>query len=113
MKSWGNYPSILTAKQAAELLGVSRINTITSLCKNGELPATKIGQGSWRIDRDRLRMMFAPKLQKNRSLTDQLGEIELALSTLSTIHRDEPIAEAIRTAHEAALEVYTQARNEE
>lgn len=113
MEGWNNYPPILTAKQAAELLGVSRINTITSLCKNGELPAAKIGQGSWRIDRDRLRMMFAPKLQKNRSLTDQLGEIELALSTLATIHRDEPIAEAIRTAHEAALEVYTQARDEE
>lgn len=113
MKSWDNYPAVLTAKQAAELLGVSRINTITSLCKNGELPATKIGQGSWRIDRDRLRMMFAPKLQKNRSLTDQLGEIELALSTLATIHRDETVVKAVRAAHAAALAAYTQARDEE
>lgn len=113
MKTWSDYPITLTAKQAGEILGISRTNTITSLCKSGEFPAFKVGRGSWRIDRDRLRMMLASKNRRNISLADQLGEIELALSTLATIHRDEPIAKAIRTAHEAALEVYTQARDEE
>lgn len=109
-KTWNDYPPVLTPAEAAELLRLSRVNTITDKCRAGELPAFKATGKAWRIDRDRLRLMFAPKMAKNQSLADQLGEIELALSTLATVHRDEDEAEALRAAHGAALAAYNQAR---
>ena len=38
----GEYPTILSADQAAEILGVSR-RTVTRLCANSQLPSFKVG----------------------------------------------------------------------
>ncbi len=112
-KSWDDYPPVLSTKEAGELLGIRRLTTISRLCKDGQFPATQIGdRGPWRIHRDELRMLFFARF-KHRSLTNQLGEIELALSTLATIHRDKPVAETIREAHVIALNAYNQAREDE
>ena len=113
MKSWNDYPPVLNTKQAAELLGVTRMTTISDQCRSGKFPAIKLGKGAWRIDRDRLRMMFASKQQKNRSLADQLGEIELALSTLAAVYHKEPVSQTIREAHAVALAAYNQAKDEQ
>lgn len=113
MKAWNDYPIVLTAKETAELLRIDRLNTITDRCRRGELPAFKASGKAWRIDRDRLRAMFAPGNRRNISLADQLGEIELALSTLAAVHRGTEIEEQLRTAHAAALEAYNQAREED
>lgn len=104
--NWNDYPPILTTKQAAELLGITRLTTVTQQCKSGKFPALKIGNGAWRIDRDRLRLMFAPKDPLNKNLGDQLGEIELALATMVALHRDEDdaVIEALRQAHRAVLD---------
>ncbi len=110
MKTWNDYPVVLNTKQAAELLGINHVSTVSEQCRTGVFPAIKLDNGNWRIDRDKLRAMFATVLQKNHSLADQLGEIELALSTLAAIHRGKEIEETIRVAHQAALEAYTQAR---
>ena len=59
MKTWDSYPPLLTVKQAMELLSLTRRQTITGLCRRGELPACQIG-AKWYIDRDRLRQKFAP-----------------------------------------------------
>jgi len=112
MKTWNDYPPVLTATETAELLRIDRLNTITEKCRRGELPAFKASGKAWRIDRDRLRAMFALKNQKNVSLADKLGEIELALSTLAAVHRGTEIEEQLRTAHAAALDAYNQARED-
>lgn len=107
-KTWNDYPIVLTVTQAAALLNISA-GTIAAKCKSGEIPATKIGR-SWSIDRDQLRAMHAPVLHERQSLAYQLGEIELALSTLAAIHRGTEIEEPIRAAHRATLKAYTQIR---
>jgi len=113
MKTWNDYDPVLTAQETADLLRIDRLNTITEKCRRGELPAFKASGKAWRIDRDRLRMMFAPKNRKSISLSDQLGEIELALSTLAAVHSGTAIEEQLRAAHAATLEAYNQAREAE
>lgn len=111
-KTWDDYPVTLSIKETAQLLGISRLNTITSKCRNGELPAVKMGK-DWRIDRDQLRAIFASRVTAHGNLANQLGELELAISTLAAIHRGTRIEGHIRTAHRATLAAYTQAREYE
>ncbi len=110
MTSWDDYPPILTTEQAGEILGIKQMTTIIDRCKSGEFPAMKVGGKTWRIDRDKLRMMLASKISKDRDLVDQLGEIELALSTLAAIHRDTKIESHLRMAHMATLAAFNRSR---
>jgi len=111
MKTWNDYPVVLTAQETADLLRIGRLNTITEKCRTGELPAFKASGKAWRVDRDRLRLMFAPKVSENRNLSDQLGEIELALATLATMHRDEPaVSQLLLRAREAVAKAWSQTR---
>ena len=51
--NWDKVPVLIDIPYAMVLLGMSR-PTVTNLCKNGDLPAVKIGE-QWRIDRDKLK----------------------------------------------------------
>ena len=59
MKTWDDYPPLLTVEDAMELLKITRRQSITNLCRRGELPASQIGV-KWYIDRDKLRRKFDP-----------------------------------------------------
>ncbi len=111
MKNWNDYPPTLSITQASELLNISG-TTLQKYCKQGKLPALKLG-GKWRIDKETLRQAFAAVIWPRTKTSHQLGEIELALSTLAAIHRGTEIEEAIRTAHVATLDAYNQALKDE
>ncbi len=60
MKTWDDYPVLLTIDEAMKLLRIDRKQTVTDLCRKSQIPALKAGR-DWRIDRDGLRAMFETK----------------------------------------------------
>ena len=51
--SWEQIPQVISTDEAARLLGIHVVN-IRILCRDGKIPAAKVGR-EWRIDRDALR----------------------------------------------------------
>ena len=56
-------PRLLTTKEAAEYLRVSRA-TILRCCRAGRLPAVRIGR-QWRIDTDQLEMLLTGEVTRD------------------------------------------------
>jgi excisionase family DNA binding protein len=56
---WADAPDVLTVKEAASLIRVSR-NAIYGAIESGTLPAANFGQRQIRISKDVLRQVFAP-----------------------------------------------------
>lgn len=54
--NWDDIPVIIDPALASVLLGRTP-EGVTKMCREGKLPATKLGR-EWRIDRDRLRRML-------------------------------------------------------
>ena len=53
VKHWARLPLVLTAKEAAEIVGVTPYTMGQHLIR-GDIPAVRIGR-SWRVSRDALR----------------------------------------------------------
>jgi excisionase family DNA binding protein len=59
VSEWASLPLVLTTEQVAALLHL-HVNTVKNLCRQGKLPATKIGN-VWRFQRaDILPLLAAP-----------------------------------------------------
>jgi len=80
MTNWNDLPLTLSTKQTAKILGIIRIGTVQKMCKDGILPAAQMGH-LWRVDRDRLRLMFAAK--NAATLPQRLVETEFLLRELA------------------------------
>lgn len=82
--NWNDLPIWLTSKQVQELIQIRRLGTISDMCCEGKLPATKIGS-QWRIDRDALRQQMATAVENARPTNKNLDEIQWSLGRMAAL----------------------------
>jgi excisionase family DNA binding protein len=86
MTDWNNLPALLTVPEAMQLLRVKRRESVTKLCKNGQLNAMKIGN-LWRIDRDSLRARLTTGQQPSLETIDHMQATIGALRAIYHNHK--------------------------
>lgn len=52
--NWDQVPVIFDVAMASRLLAIN-YDKVRQMCRNGEIPAYKIGTNSWRINKDKFR----------------------------------------------------------
>ncbi len=72
LKTWEDFPLFLKPSELALFLGCSE-QSIRKQCADGTLPAFKIDQKNWRINRDLARTYYEDLMKKTSKGVDSIG----------------------------------------